>query len=187
MVFFSLACGVGNDGGCPEINCENVQFYVKGKTNCGNNFQGFPPTGGFNLIYGQDDVSNPTEVALNAAGTLLGYDFGLYSNDGAPVATGSSMIEIEFCYDFIQENIADCPSGGETKLVNHFAAPQFIIDDLEFVAGSAMVDMGAGYVAVPDGMVTYDNTTTDGNATMEILEGNNNPNALLALALHNIM
>ena len=173
MVSFSLACGVGSEGGCPEINCPNVQFYLKGKTNCGNNFQGFPPTGGFNLQYGQEDVSNPGEDVIS--GTTMGYDFGRYSNDGAPIGgTNSSEITVEFCYEFAQENIADCPSGGETKMVAHFGGPTIMIADLEVVPGTVMMDDGSGYVAVPDGDVTL-TPTSAATATLEINAGSNNP------------
>ena len=175
VVKFALTCGIGTDGGCPEINCDNVQFYVEGKTNCGNNFQGFPSTGGFNLQYGQEDASNIGEVGFNTAGTVVGYDFGNYSNDGAPIAgTNSSEVEIEFCYQFAQENIADCPSGGETKMVAHFAGAQIFIQDLEVVPGSVMMDDGSGYAPVADALVTYTETSV-ATATIEINVGSNNP------------
>jgi len=174
MITFAIACGIGNDGGCPEINCDNVQFYVKGKTNCGNGFQGFPSTDGFDLQYGQESSGHENEVDFNTAGTVVGYDFGKYSNDGAPVGTGSSEVEIEFCYEFGQANIEDCPSGGDTKLVGYFGGPQFVIEDLEVVPGSVMIDDGSGYAAVPDADAVW-TLTSPATATLEINNGNNNP------------
>ena len=158
-VKFNLGCGVGGPYGgdnCPVINCENVQFYFKGKTNCGNAFRGFPSTDGFDLLYGQTAASNPTEMALNNSGSVVGYDFGQYSNDGAPInGTNASTQEITFCFDFGRENIEECPSGPTTRYVAQLAGPQIIIEDFEFVPGSAMLstDGGASYTAVPDGDV----------------------------------
>jgi len=103
----------------------------------GNAFRGFPDTDGFDLLYGQTAASNPTEVALNASGSVVGYDFGKYSSNGAPIAgTNASIQEV-------------------TKFVAQLAGPQIVIEDFEFVPGSAMFssDGGASYAAVPDGDV----------------------------------
>ncbi len=175
-VKFNLACGVGGPYGgtdCPVINCENVQFYFKGKTNCGNAFRGFPSTDGFNLLYGQTAASNPTEIDLNSTGSVVGYDFGKYSNDGAPIASrNSSTQEVTFCFDFGKENIEECPSGPDTRFVVQLAGPPTVIPDFEFVAGSAMLstDGGTSYSAVADSEVDYV-LIDDSNAELTINAG----------------
>jgi len=64
---------------------------------------------------------------------------------------------VTFCFDFGRENIEECPSGPTTKFVTQLAGPQIIIEDFEFVPGSAMFssDGGASYAAVADGDVDF--------------------------------
>ena len=172
-VKFNLGCGTGSEGGCPEINCDNVQFYLKGKTNCGNAFQAFPSTGGFDLQYGQEAVTNIGEVDLNSSGSVVGYNFGSYSSMGGPVGSEPEEIEIQFCYGFAKVNVEDCPSGGETKMVAHFGGPDFVINDLDFVPGSVMIDStGTGYEMVDDLDVSY-TIVSPGISTFEINNGSN--------------
>jgi len=107
VVEISVTCAVDTTGGdCANINCEDVQFYTEVKTNCGNTFRGFPTPDAFNLVYGATSVSNPTEAEFGSTG-VFGYDFGTYSDDTDTISTGSSELEVVFCYTFEQENIQD--------------------------------------------------------------------------------
>ena len=175
-IFIGLSCSV-SDGSCADFACDFSQFYVEGINNCATDFTAFPTVDGFALSYGQIAVSNPNEVPLNTAGTVLGYDFGQYSNDGAPLASiNSKQVEIEFCYDFAIENIEECAGTPDTKLEVHFSGDPRYAEDIAFVPGSASFsnDGGATYTAVSDALVEL-NLIDQSNAILTINEGTTDP------------
>ena len=147
VVEIAITCGIGDE--CVLIQCDAVQFYVEAKTNCGNTFKDFPAPEDFNLLYGPESVNNPTEAEFGTTG-IFGYDFGTYSNDGAPLAgTGPSSQVVEFCYTTVKENIQDCPTGADNKLEVVFTGHQRFIQDISFVPGSAMISDDGGVTYAP--------------------------------------
>jgi len=175
-IFMGLSCSV-SDGDCGDFACDFSQFYVEGINNCATNFTAFPTVDGFALSYGQIAVSNPNEAPLNADSTVWGYNFGKYSNDGAPLASiGSKQVEIEFCYDFAIENIEECTITPDTKLEVHFSGDPRYAEDIEFVPGSASFsnDGGTNYVPVSDALVDV-NLIDESNVILTINEGTTDP------------
>jgi len=161
VVEISVVCGLEEANDCATIMCDAVQFYVEAKTNCGNTFKDFPAPDDFNLVYGPDSVSNPTEMEFGTTG-IFGYDFGTYSNDGAPISAGPSELEVEFCYNFVKENIQDCPTGAKNRLEVLFSGAPKFIQDLQYVDGSAMVSTDGGMTyAATDSLVTFDTIGLD--------------------------
>ena len=173
VIEMSVTCGIDAIGDCANINCENVQFYVASQTDCGASVREYPSPDLFSLQFGADAVSNPTEVAINSGGTVFGYDFGTYSNDGAPISTGSSTQEVVFCYDFATTNIQSCPSGGDDYFVVDFSGdPRFILDmQFEPNSDSISIDGGATYTAVNNATLVKPD---DESATLTINGGSNN-------------
>ncbi len=177
IVKFNLSCSDPGaaSGECVDINCENVQFYISGETNCGNTFKNFPDTGGFGLKYGAETVSNPDEMDLNTTGTVVGYNFGVFGNP-----QGAKTIEMTFCYDFNSENIESCPSGANIRYKLVVSGPDAYTDDLEYVPGTAMFsdDDINNFVAVDDSNVSMD-YPTEGQAVMIIDFGLDPPPGLV--------
>ena len=151
--------------------CIRDRFYTEVKTNCGNTFRGFPTPDAFNLVYGATSVSNPTEAEFGSTG-VFGYDFGTYSDDTDTISTGSSELEVVFCYTFEQENIQDCPSGADNYLqVDFSGAPEFA-QDIEFVTGSDSLSIDGGLTYTFIGNTTF--TRPDENSASLTIDGGSN-------------
>ena len=151
VVKFNISCSDPSApaGECVDINCDAVQFYVSGKTNCGNGFQDFPDTDPFGLQFGADTVTNPDDDDLNSTGTVVGYNFGRFGNPDGPATK-----EITFCYDFSMENIEGCSVDPDIMLKVVIAGADHFTSDVEYVPGTAMYDDGTGFTPVADAMVS---------------------------------
>ncbi len=174
-VTIEVTCGI-EEGDCANINCEDVQFYVSGKTDCGSTFKDFPVPDAFDLIYGATGVSNPTEAEFGTTG-VFGYDFGTYSDNTNTLSTDSSALEVEFCYTFEKLNIDDCPSGAKNYLqVDFSGAPRFM-QDIEFSANSASwsIDGGTTYTPIADIDVTFTKANEE-SATLVLNMGSDDRN-----------
>ncbi len=175
VVLIEVSCGL-NPEECAVIDCQDVQFYVDAKFNCGNSFKDFPVPDAFDLLYGPTSVSNPTEAEFGSTG-VFGYDFGTYSDNTDTISTDSSALEVEFCYTFDKLNIEDCPSGADNFLrVDFNGAPRFI-KDLEYSANSSSwsIDSGATYTPISDALVTF-TKADDENATLILNMGSEDMN-----------
>jgi hypothetical protein len=174
-VLIEISCGLNPDD-CAVINCQDVQFYVDAKYNCGNSFKDFPVPDAFNLLYGPTAVSNPTEAEFGITG-VFGYDLGTYSNNGAPLSTGESSVAVEFCYTFETLNIQDCPSGSTNFFkVDFVGAPRFM-EDLEYTPNSASwsTDGGANYTPIADSDVNLTKADNE-SATLILNAGSDDMN-----------
>ena len=154
-VLIEISCGL-NPEECALIDCQDVQYYVDAKFNCGNTFKDFPVPDAFDLLYGPTAVSNPTEAEFGSTG-IFGYDFGTYSDNTATIATGESTVPVEFCYTFDKINIDDCPSGATNYFKVDFAGAPRFMQDLQFTPGTASwsSDGGTNYTPILDADVSF--------------------------------
>ncbi len=174
-VLIEVSCGL-NPEDCAVIDCQDVQFYVDAKFNCGSAFKDFPVPDAFDLLYGPTAVSNPTEAEFGSTG-IFGYDFGTYSDNTDTISTDSSALEVEFCYTFAKLNIDDCPSGANNFLKVDFSGPPRFMKDLEYTANSSSwsIDGGATYIPISDTEVTL-TKANDESATLILNMGSEDLN-----------
>ena len=149
-IYLEMTCA--NDGSCAVVDCGFAQFYVEGQTNCGQNFKSFPPVTGSDIKYtATSDTTNLLADATNMVGITPMYNFGAY---GGP--SGAKTRELEYCYTFDSQNVTSCASGATTYLTIDFTGDSLLMDDIDFVPGSAQFDDGTGYVAVADAKLSWD-------------------------------
>lgn len=174
-VLIEISCGLNPDE-CAVIDCQDVQFYVDAKFNCGSSFKNFPVPDAFNLLYGPTAVSNPTEAEFGSTG-VFGYDLGTYSNNGAPLGADESSVAVEFCYTFDKLNIDDCPSGATNFFKVDFSGAPHFMQDLQFTPNSASwsVDGGANYSPIADADVNL-SKADDESATLILNAGSEDMN-----------
>ncbi len=149
-VFLEMTCG--NDGSCSNVDCGFAQFYVEGKTNCGQSFKSFPAVTGSDIKYtATSDSTNLLADPANMVGITPMYNFGAY---GGP--SGAKTRELSYCYTFDSQNVTPCAGGATTYLTIDFKGDSLLMDDIDFVPGSAQFDDGSGFVAVADGQLSWD-------------------------------
>ena len=158
---------------CPSIDCGFATFYVRAKSNCGNQFTRFPTVdNAFSIQYGPTAVSNVGEVNLGEdTAPIFGYDFGkIGEKPMGTILTG--MATVELCYDFNAENMSPCPSGADLSFKMSFSGDSRMVQDFEVVPGSMSytVDGGAPN-SIADGSETWMSDPLDDGKRMLIVDG----------------
>ncbi len=150
-VFLEMTCGDGS-GSCAKMDCGFSQFYVEGLSNCGQSFKAFPSVIGSDIKYtASADTTNLLADPTNKVGLTPMYNFGLFGG-----ANGPKTRELEYCYTFNSENVAACSGNTTTYLLIDFAGDSLLMDDIQFVSGSAQFNDGSGYVNVGDAALSWD-------------------------------
>ncbi len=132
---FSIVIEVGcaDDSACTALASNINRVEVRGKRNCGQDFQQFSnlPTP-VSFFYGETDFStNDFNDPNDCCGLAITEDFTTSPNVWLPTTNG-----YEFSYDFGFENIQTCSSGGDLYLVARVDAPQRL-SHIRYEAGSA--------------------------------------------------